>query len=219
MNLFVTHSEPRIAATHLDDIRLNKMIVESCQMMVLAAKLNGATKFPLTKAGTPYKAKGHINHPVVKWTATSDGNYLWHLTYLGTMLGEYHYRTGKTHAGMHVYDWACQQVSLFPKGAILEFQNSSLFAGKGVVPVIIAYINTMIHKWQNDKIKVKWTKRKPPEWCKIRTVQIGDTWYRVTAAEDSAVDQMLVGEHQSSSPTSSATDAQSTMPVTSTETP
>ncbi len=195
MNLFATDPNPIIAAQHLDDIRLNKMITESCQMLVIALVANGLPKhkIPLTKSGQPYKTKGHANHPITKWTGRTRGNFLWHVMYLEAMMIEYHHRTGKTRAGVDVIDTAISNINLIPDGVQEPFHNSSLYSDNDVRGVIYCYRLTMGDKWMKDKIKVKWTKRKPPDWCAVRTVEVDGVHYRFTKREESSLDQLLVG--------------------------
>lgn len=195
MNLFTTDNDEKTAATHLDDIRLNKMITESCQMLVITLVKNGLPTrlIPLTKAGKPYKTKGHANHPVTVWTGKTRGNFRWHLNYLMEMMDEYTYRTGKTRAGIDICCLAHDWDRLIPEGSLERFQNSSLFPNHN--DVIDAYRFTMNAKWKNDKIKVKWTKRKPPEWLAtaIRVVEVDGVYYRFTEADQNSLDQNLLG--------------------------
>jgi hypothetical protein len=195
MNLFVTDDNPALAAQHLDDIRLNKMITESCQMIVMALVQNGLpdSLIPLTKSGRPYKVKGHSNHPVTKWTSRSQANFLWHNTYLGFMLQEYHYRTGKTRTGINVYDVAQNNYHLLPNCPGDAYANCSFYSDNYIQDITHCYRLTMGDKWAADKIKVKWTKREPPKWCNVDTIKIGETYYRFTQKEKSDFEQMILG--------------------------
>lgn len=195
MNLFATDNNPVEAAKHLDDIRLNKMITESCQMLVIALVRHGLPQhlIPITKLGKPYKTKGHANHPVTKWTGDNRENFMWHMSYLSAMLGEYHYRTGKIRAGIDVADTAHQWFTLIPDGKLMKFQNSSLYISKAG-DTVGCYRSTMRDKWMADKIKVKWTKRKPPEWCNIPVVESDGVYYRLTEKEASEIEDLLVSQ-------------------------
>lgn len=194
MNLFATDKDSRVAAKHLDDIRLNKMITESCQMLVIALVKNGLPKerIPLTKAGKPYKTKGHANHPVTIWTGRTRKNFRWHMDYLAEMLDEYHYRTGKTRAGDDIYYVAHDNDRLIPDGILEPFQNCSLYKETLAQDVCECYRQTMIDKWLKDKIKVKWTKREPPSFAP-KTVLIDGVYYKFTETDQSSLDQSLLG--------------------------
>src|SRR6478736_197855 len=62
MNIFATSSDPIRSAQALDDLRLNKMIVESCQILSAALHVTGR--------GTPdLYQPAYTRHPVVLWTA------------------------------------------------------------------------------------------------------------------------------------------------------
>ncbi len=65
MQLFVTDINPAVCARHLDDVRLNKIIVESAQLI--------STSHP-ELIHKPYKAT-HINHPLVVWISEDIENY------------------------------------------------------------------------------------------------------------------------------------------------
>lgn len=196
MNLFTTSNNPIEAAQHLDDTRLNKMCVESCQMLVMALVANGLSldKVPLTKSGAPYKTKGHSKHPVTIWTGRTRSNFLWHLIYTKALVAEYHHRTSKTRAGMNVLDAADKHISLIPEGDLEEFYNSSMHPKTRVQDVVECYRKTMIDKWTADKIKVKWTKRKPPEWSTIPVVESNGVYYRLTEKEASEIEGLLVSQ-------------------------
>lgn len=194
MNLFVTDSDPLVAATHLDDIRLNKMITESCQMLIIALVKNGLPKdkIPLTKSGKPYKTKGHANHPVTVWTGRTRGNFNWHILYLGSLLDEYAFRTGKTRAGIDIFYLAYNYIHLIPSGGLQTFQNSSFYEETLTQDVTECYRQTMIDKWAKDKIKVKWTKRKPPLFAP-KTVFIDGVYYKFTESDQVSLERNLLG--------------------------
>ena len=167
MNIFVTSMDPMAAASHLDDLRLNKMILESTQVMAMAMDMCGAdpTILPKTKAGTTYKVNGpHRRHPVTIWTANNSFNYNWHLKYLMALHGEYHYRHNKTHG---CYDCMATMQVFQPRdlniylGNRTQFFNCSAYKDQ---PVLLAYQLTLLDKWKNDKRQPKWTRRAPPSW-------------------------------------------------------
>lgn len=181
MNLFVTDSYPD-CARDLDDVRLNKMILESCQMLMTALVVNGLPpeQVPLTKKGVPFKTNGFRKHPVTVWTGKSRGNYEWHLQYLLAALNEFRRRFNKEHSLIYVAGFASSRMkSVIPDGDIEPFVNCSLFKDEN--DVVEAYRKTMNAKWKADKIKVKWTNRNPPKWISIPTVEVNNIVYRVTA--------------------------------------
>lgn len=69
MNIFATSKSPVRSAQYLDDQRVVKMILESCQMLSTAAH---SVKFK----GDILKPT-HINHPCNLWARNSADNFCW----------------------------------------------------------------------------------------------------------------------------------------------
>jgi hypothetical protein len=89
MNIFTTHANPEVSAISLDDLRLNKMVLETAQLLSTAGTLNGAI--------SPYKPT-HAKHPCTIWTSTNKTHYNWLLQYFKALCDNYTYRFGKIHA-------------------------------------------------------------------------------------------------------------------------
>jgi len=83
----------------LDDRRVNKMILESVQIISTAVWEVGMPTRPLTKAGTPYKPT-HRNHPVVKWAGECAGNMFWLIRYTRALGHEFEARFGHVHSSI-----------------------------------------------------------------------------------------------------------------------
>lgn len=153
MNIFVTSSNQKQCAEMLDDKRLQKMILESAQMLSAALHRHGGT--------APYKVS-HKNHPCTLWTGDTRENFMWHLVLLSEMHQEYVWRRNKTHKSYndcyHVFQ---EQLAVIPGGPLTPFANCSLFKE---INVFDAYKMTMLEKWKNDKITPKWTNRSRPDW-------------------------------------------------------
>lgn len=88
MNVFAFHRDPIIASSMLTDIHLNKMIIESTQLLS-----NGLHSKNLP---APYKFV-FPHHPCTKWISESKQNYIWLLRYATAALLEYRRRFNKTH--------------------------------------------------------------------------------------------------------------------------
>ena len=122
MNIFVLDLYPRQAAFALADVHVNKMIVESMQMLTTALHQTGildADELPLRADGkTRYSGNAHPHHPCTKWLmedivllekdATKQhrdciylelqsSNLLWFSEYLDALFDEYETRFGKEH--------------------------------------------------------------------------------------------------------------------------
>tara|TARA_R110002050_G_scaffold7274_8_gene28474 strand:+ start:5361 stop:5930 length:570 start_codon:yes stop_codon:yes gene_type:complete len=99
MNIFAVSHDVTECAEALCDKHLNKMIVETCQMLVTGLRVAGfdETKLPVTKAGTYWKAT-HQNHPCNIWMRVSSANWIWAFDYLQELLTEYSFRYFKQHS-------------------------------------------------------------------------------------------------------------------------
>lgn len=96
MNIFVLDKNPIKAAKMLCDKHINKMILESAQMLCTAHWMRNSK--------APYKAT-HKNHPCSKWARKSFGNYNW-LTKHGLAIAkEYRRRYKRTHKTLEVLKW------------------------------------------------------------------------------------------------------------------
>lgn len=164
MNIFITDTNPNVAATHLDDTRLNKMILETAQILSTNNHL-------LNLSYKPYKLT-HQNHPCTVWARQSAANTLWLIDYLYALCTEYKNRFNKEHkTSQHILPFyqALQAAdpSVFPKTGLLPFANCALDAHKPL-DVVLAYQTTMCFKWHFDSIhkyiKLKWTNRNVPDF-------------------------------------------------------
>lgn len=100
MNIFVVDTDPESAAKQLCDKHINKMTVETVQMLVSASRRHGASDkdVPITSKGTPHKG-GYANHPSTVWAGDSRDNFMWLFFHGLALAKEFTYRYGKRHAG------------------------------------------------------------------------------------------------------------------------
>lgn len=113
MNVFVLSEDPREAAQMMCDKHINKMIIESAQMLSTAHRmLDGYLERRLSKSGkrmvnyyvhpnnnldeTLYKAVHH-HHPCTVWTMESKSNYDWHYEHFLGLADEFLVRYNKSH--------------------------------------------------------------------------------------------------------------------------
>jgi len=155
LNIFTTSDDPKLCAQALDDLRLNKMILETAQMLCTAHHVvlgHGASLYL-------YKPT-HVNHPCNIWARESIGNYGWlldHFMYLGL---EYEFRNNKKHASIVKLSRILVRLPPIEKIERTPFANCSPY--KSAACVLLAYQQTMRDKWEADKRRPKWTKRGPP---------------------------------------------------------
>lgn len=158
MNIFVTDRSPYHAVKHLDDKRLVKMVLETCQILSTVMTIRGA-------AG-PYKPT-HKNHPCTIW-ANDPVNFTWLTVYFLYICEEYTWRYEKEHACarfMGLFDeysdtWVKETQPKFEK---LSFVNCTKF--KDEPDPILAYRMALMDKWEHDKRPPKWTNRAKPDWA------------------------------------------------------
>ena len=94
MNIFVLDNNPYLAAHYLLDKHVNKMLLESSQMLCSIYQPGSA----------PYK-RSYYNHPCTIWTRSSKQNYEWLLTHAEGIAIEYAFRYRKDHACKKVINW------------------------------------------------------------------------------------------------------------------
>lgn len=159
MNIFVTSPDPKESAIALDDRRLIKMCLESCQIMSTVMHSYGAKG--------PYKPT-HANHPCTKWAGINNKNFDWLRLHAACLCEEYNKRFKKHHA---CYNYVILEFTEFlfhsnklPRSYnMTEFVNCTPF--KHIKDVHEAYRQCLLDKWQKDKRFPKWTGRPVPEWA------------------------------------------------------
>ena len=144
MNIFATHNNPRIAAYALDDLRTNKMIVESAQMLSTALVLHG---------GPVYYKPCYHHHPCTVWTGTSRANWKWLHAHAMFMCKRFLAKTGRNHMTHEILVDMKDEVNFLPVNRLTPFANCSLFKD---VSVIAGYRQTMLQKWETDYKQPTW---------------------------------------------------------------
>jgi len=91
MNIFALDNDPRTAALGLCDQHVNKMLVESCQLLSNA----------LPESRAPYK-RTHYNHPCSKWVRASANNYCWLLEHAWELAIRFYAARGRAHRCEHI---------------------------------------------------------------------------------------------------------------------
>lgn len=152
MNIFVPYPNAKRNAEMLDDLRLNKMIVESSQMLCSALHRYGVEDIP-------YK-NSYPKHPCTLWAGDTHGNaqYLYNLA--RWMLEERKLRGFGPHKCSGVLDFVSKNLSSIVRGPTTPFVNCT--ADYKWLPVHAAYKFQMCKKWDEDVKRPKWTRRGPP---------------------------------------------------------
>lgn len=149
MNIFVTSNDPFESAKYLDDKRVNKMILESVQMLSTALILKGIP--------APVKAS-HQNHPCSVWCRSTRENYLWLCDHLEGLLNEKFKRYQKEHSYRQHLDYLRQQSKNIPSLMLTPFINCA--ANKehnlnfhSIKNVPLAYKMYLLERWKRDNQK------------------------------------------------------------------
>lgn len=154
MNIFVVDPNPEVCAKALDDLRLNKMILETAQLLSTALRFRH-TSMPVYKST-------HVNHPCSVWARENKSNYSWLVTYFNALIMEKIARTGKSHKSSSMWMMFADGVKLMPDGDLTPFANCTPYKSSGVFD---AYKLTLQDKWAADKRPPKWTNATKPSWA------------------------------------------------------
>ena len=93
MNIFYTHHNTDICASEHCDVHLNKMIIETAQLISTTVSIvdgvNGKELF--------YVKPTQSGHPCAVWMRSDLHNYKWSVDLLSSLLNEYSFRNKKEH--------------------------------------------------------------------------------------------------------------------------
>lgn len=165
MNIFHTDSCPIISAHNLDDIRVNKMIIESAALLANAIAFHGGldSDLPIAKtSGKPFKTKAWQNHPSCIWTKSNRSNYMWLVEHMESLISQMQYRKDTIHSMNKNIQIIRDGAKLIPPGAITPFANCTPY--KSIEDTIKAYKLTMAYKWEHDAKEPQWSKVSKPDW-------------------------------------------------------
>jgi hypothetical protein len=158
MNIFVSSKDPIQAAIVLDDKRLVKMCLETCQLLSTTMHIHSIKN-------APYKPT-HKNHPATKWASESKENFKWLLAHFEALLAEYTFRFNRVHKCEQYVISFYEALWHLPTKKLTPFTNCTPY--KQLKNIEVAYKLTLQDKWAKDKYKPKWTNRTPPWWKSIK---------------------------------------------------
>jgi len=172
MNIFATDRSPTVAARNLCDKHINKMIVESAQMLANAFPLErlAESDCPRSQKGSIRK-HGYPKHPCTLWGYRTRGNMEWLIEHAMEMGRErnYRWRDKPEHFSSQFVAWSYMAIndSLAPRGDLTEFTTA--ISEDKTCRNIDGFDNlSPVRKYRlyykHDKPFVSWTKRAKPSW-------------------------------------------------------
>jgi hypothetical protein len=163
MNIFAFDPDPWTCALWLDDVRKNKMILETAQLLSAAVAINDPSW-----ASKVYKPT-HLGHPCAKWTMASRGNFNWLRLYLEKLAIQCSpFSLHKSLFLLPTFDMYYSE-GWFPSEAQTPFPNCAANADLGisfkhVADVHEAYRLYICERWKRDTIMLTWIHGEEPPW-------------------------------------------------------
>jgi len=155
MNIFVTHHNPKVAAKHLCDKHVPKMLLESAQMLSNAVHLYG------TPSNAPYKPM-YLQHPCSKWVLESKKNFMWLFEHAREIERQFVKRFAKPHKCSSALDMIESQIpSLkFPKLGRTQFVQCmpKIYRQENVIEAYRSYVKAgkLFAAWKKGVSKPSW---------------------------------------------------------------
>ena len=161
MNIFALDKCPMQSAQWLDDIRKNKMILESAQMLSTAVRvLSPDTDLSVYKVA-------YLNHPCTIWARQSRDNFKWLLSHMSHLFLQ---KDGLHKSASLLTDFQKYADSgYFPSEGLTPFANCARNLERGVdysdvKNVHQAYRMYMNDRWKETNITLTWRWGREPEW-------------------------------------------------------
>ena len=174
MNIFFLDENPVLAAQYQFDIHVNKMMIESAQLLSTAHHVLGV---PIDYSNI-YKPT-HRNHPMSKWVYENRDNYLWLLDHAVGLSNEFSFRRKTSHKTQLVIEYLVKNKIILDYLPVinsnqLQFFNYLITKPPLCIPdefkkddVILSYRECYKKSKLKDKRGIPmniFTRRHPPEW-------------------------------------------------------
>lgn len=166
MNIFAFDPDPNLSALWLDDIRKNKLILESCQMLSNAMYVMKPThEYPVYG---PFKLDGHRKHGCSVWAYQSWANFKWLTDYTEICLTQRQKDHKCWELIKHFRDFL-NDTDNFKDVYLTPFSNNAAnrklgLSFKHVANTNAAYRAYVKARWQMDTIKLTWEHGQQPWW-------------------------------------------------------
>ena len=171
MNIFALHSCPRQSARWLCDQHLNKMLVESAQMIANCFEPEVLEQAPKSQKGNTRK-HSYYNHPCSKWVRKNANNLLWLLHHADEIENERLARGFNPHFSKDFIDWAFAFMHLSPT-CWIKSDTTSTFAiaisedmNCRKVPEFEERDEVWKYRYYYslDKPFARWSRNRPDQW-------------------------------------------------------
>ncbi len=157
MNIFASYDCPVKSALALDDLRVNKMIVENAQMLSGVMHKRGIK-------GDWYKP-AYLKHPCTIWAGMTKQNYLWLCTHALALCIIFEQTHNKIHGSERILLRLKEMSSRIESSHLTEFEDCTNLKHKTDIPVTQRYQEYLCAKWRNDIKTPTWNMRKKPEFA------------------------------------------------------
>jgi hypothetical protein len=159
MNIFIVDEDPKVAAEMLCDRHVNKMILETAQMLSsVAHRYDHPTLYKPT----------HKNHPCTIWAGDSYENWMWLVEHGLALESEKIYRTGRGHKSAELIRWY-RDNGYGPKNksGLTPFARAmpDKYKAESTSESYRRYYLNDKQRFRDGK-RPKWTLRNPPDWWK-----------------------------------------------------
>lgn len=157
MNIFYLDSDPHVCASLYGDIHVNKMLIETAQLLSTAHRVCGSEIEGIYKST-------HENHPCSRWVRECDKNYDWAWHLLKALCQEFRLRRGKRHATERLIPLleACPDLPYAPEHTLPALAMPDEF--KCDDPVV-SYRRYYCQKFREGIVTYRWSEeRQAPEW-------------------------------------------------------
>lgn len=104
MNIFYLDKDPTKAAEYMINVHVNKMIIESSQLLANCYTPEQLDKAPKTQSGKTRKYS-YYNHPCAIWVRNSLDNFNWTVQHAIALVNERQYRFDKNHFSSEFINW------------------------------------------------------------------------------------------------------------------
>lgn len=165
MNIFMTHPSPVQSARWLDDVRVNKMLTESCQLLSTAIRICSRDDPSLCRG--IYKTT-HKNHGCAVWVRSGRDNYIWLATHAMELYCLYNQKNNRVHASLAVLerlmplDYIIEEGTTEPYNATRNKEHNIDFGDEA--NIFVAYRKYLVARWEHDKRRPTWHGRGKPFW-------------------------------------------------------